>query len=88
VNARLILAAFAWLAVSAGVAQAQALPAAQPAPPQSGKVQAGPVQTGHVELELIGADTAASPGSTVQVAVRQKIEPGWHTYWLNSGDAG
>jgi thiol:disulfide interchange protein DsbD len=46
------------------------------------------VQTGHVELELVGASTAAVPGSTLQVAVRQKIMPGWHTYWRNSGDAG
>ena len=77
-TARLILAAFAWLALSAGIAQAQP---AQPAKP-------GPVQTGHVELELISADAAAAPGSTVQVALRQKIAPGWHTYWRNSGDAG
>lgn len=77
-TARLTLAVFAWLALSAGVAQAQTTAVAKP----------GPVQTGHVELELIGSDLAASPGSTVEVALRQKIAPGWHTYWRNSGDAG
>lgn len=28
------------------------------------------------------------PGQTVWVAIRQDIEPGWHTYWRNPGDAG
>ena len=28
------------------------------------------------------------PGSTIYVALRQKIQPGWHTYWRNPGDAG
>ncbi|WP_240387369.1 protein-disulfide reductase DsbD family protein [Brevundimonas naejangsanensis] len=30
----------------------------------------------------------AAPGSTAVVAVRQKIQPGWHTYWRNPGDSG
>ncbi|MFZ4164927.1 protein-disulfide reductase DsbD family protein [Brevundimonas sp. NPDC058933] len=30
----------------------------------------------------------AAPGSTAVVAVRQQIEPGWHTYWRNPGDSG
>src|SRR5690606_26939434 len=30
----------------------------------------------------------AAPGSTAIVAVRQDIEPGWHTYWRNPGDSG
>jgi thiol:disulfide interchange protein len=30
----------------------------------------------------------AAPGSTVVVAVHQKIAPGWHTYWRNPGDSG
>ena len=30
----------------------------------------------------------AVPGSTVVVAVRQSIKPGWHTYWRNQGDSG
>ena len=29
-----------------------------------------------------------APGSTTVVAVRQKIAPGWHTYWRNPGDSG
>lgn len=68
------------LASSAALAQAAPAPAAQ--------ARTGPVQTGHVELELISGSTAAVPGATVQVALRQKIAPGWHTYWRQSGDAG
>ncbi|MBU2116388.1 MAG: thiol:disulfide interchange protein, partial [Alphaproteobacteria bacterium] len=30
----------------------------------------------------------ATPGSTLMLAVRQDIEPGWHTYWRNPGDSG
>ncbi|WP_183254042.1 protein-disulfide reductase DsbD family protein [Brevundimonas basaltis] len=30
----------------------------------------------------------AAPGSTAIVAVRQDIEPDWHTYWRNPGDSG
>jgi len=51
-------------------------------------VQAGPVKTGHLEAELVAQDAAAVPGSTIYVALRQKIQPGWHTYWRNPGDAG
>lgn len=48
---------------------------------------AAPVNTGHIEAELV-AQEAAVPGGTVYVAVRQKIVDGWHTYWRNAGDAG
>jgi thiol:disulfide interchange protein len=46
------------------------------------------VKTGHIEVELVSQETAAVPGSTVFVALRQKIQPRWHTYWRNPGDAG
>ena len=45
------------------------------------------VHTGHLELELI-AEAPAQPGKTVLVGLRQTIQPGWHTYWRNPGDAG
>jgi thiol:disulfide interchange protein len=54
----------------------------------AGAAKAAPVNGGHVELELVPSVAAAAPGSTVHVAVTQKIAPGWHTYWKNSGDAG
>ncbi|MBI1683251.1 protein-disulfide reductase DsbD family protein [Caulobacter hibisci] len=46
------------------------------------------VKTGHIEVELVAQEAAAVPGSTVFVALRQKIQTHWHTYWRNPGDAG
>ena len=28
------------------------------------------------------------PGGTFTVGVRMEMDPGWHTYWKNPGDAG
>jgi thiol:disulfide interchange protein len=50
--------------------------------------KAEPVQTGHIDVELVAQETGVAPGSTIYVALRQKILPGWHTYWRNPGDAG
>jgi thiol:disulfide interchange protein len=49
---------------------------------------AAPVNTGHIKAELVAQDAAAPPGATVYVALRQKIDDGWHTYWRNPGDSG
>jgi thiol:disulfide interchange protein/DsbC/DsbD-like thiol-disulfide interchange protein len=56
--------------------------------PLANAASAAPVKTGHVEAELLSQTTGAAPGSTLYVALRQKIMPGWHTYWRNPGDAG
>jgi thiol:disulfide interchange protein DsbD len=50
--------------------------------------RAAPVAAPHLRLELAAETSAATPGSTVWVAVAQTIDPGWHTYWRNPGDAG
>jgi len=50
--------------------------------------RAAPVQTEHVEAELIAEQTGWLPGSTQWVALRLKPEEGWHTYWRNPGDSG
>jgi thiol:disulfide interchange protein DsbD len=49
---------------------------------------AAPVKTAHVEAEIVSQSKSAPAGSTVYVALHQKIIPGWHTYWRNPGDAG
>jgi thiol:disulfide interchange protein DsbD len=51
-------------------------------------VMAASVKTNHVEAELVAQTRTTAPGSTLNVALRQKIIPGWHTYWRNPGDAG
>ena len=45
-------------------------------------------RTAHVQADLIPQTATAAPGKTLYVALRQKIAPGWHTYWRNPGDAG
>jgi thiol:disulfide interchange protein DsbD len=49
---------------------------------------AQPVNTGHLEAELVSAAQGVAPGQTIHVALRQKIQDGWHTYWRNPGDSG
>ena len=49
---------------------------------------AAPVKTEHVEAELVSERTALVPGQTTTVALRLKMQDGWHTYWQNPGDSG
>jgi thiol:disulfide interchange protein len=42
----------------------------------------------NVHVRLVAEDSAVAPGGTVAVALAQDIRPGWHTYWINPGDAG
>ncbi|HWA00313.1 MAG TPA: thioredoxin family protein [Caulobacterales bacterium] len=49
---------------------------------------AEPFRTPHVEIELHAAQSAVAPGAPFQLVLRQKIIPGWHTYWRNPGDSG
>ncbi|KQW82028.1 thiol:disulfide interchange protein [Brevundimonas sp. Root1279] len=48
----------------------------------------GVQRTERIAAELVAMSQWAAPGSTAIVAVRQDIEPGWHTYWRNPGDSG
>ena len=42
----------------------------------------------HTQATLVLSDDMARPGDTVWAGVLLKMEPEWHTYWKNSGDAG
>jgi thiol:disulfide interchange protein DsbD len=44
--------------------------------------------THHTKVKLLLSADTARPGDTVWVGVDMKMDPGWHTYWKNSGDAG
>ncbi len=53
----------------------------------------GPTQTDlltetHTQADLLAETSAVAPGQPVTVALRLKMDPGWHTYWINYGDAG
>ena len=42
----------------------------------------------HVEASFIAETRSVVPGQPLHLALRQEIQPGWHTYWLNPGDSG
>lgn len=46
------------------------------------------VKTGNVTAQLVSERIALTPGRTAWLALHFTIRPGWHTYWLNPGDAG
>src|SRR5579871_6831109 len=70
-----------FLSLPAGLIAALALGLAAPA-------AAAPVRAQHLTAELVADHAAIAPGGTVEVALRQSIDPGWHTYWRNPGDSG
>jgi thiol:disulfide interchange protein len=45
-------------------------------------------QSPHSDIALISDVSSAAPGTTVTVAARLTLDKGWHTYWINPGDAG
>ncbi|MEQ9505069.1 MAG: protein-disulfide reductase DsbD family protein [Hyphomonas sp.] len=40
------------------------------------------------EAELISERAGVLPGETIFVALKMTLDPGWHVYWRNAGDAG
>ena len=42
----------------------------------------------HTQAQLLLSAEMAKPGDTIWVGVDLKMEPGWHTYWKNPGEAG
>lgn len=47
-----------------------------------------PVSQPHVVAELIPEMTTVEPGKAFDIALHLHSDPGWHTYWINPGDAG
>ena len=42
----------------------------------------------HVAIEALADQQTVQAGQTFRVALVQQIQSGWHTYWINPGDAG
>ncbi|MEX2220689.1 MAG: protein-disulfide reductase DsbD domain-containing protein, partial [Candidatus Rokuibacteriota bacterium] len=55
----------------------------RPAPP--GPAPSGPPR---VAVTLLSEGASIEPGASFWVGLRQRIAPGWHTYWTNPGDSG
>ncbi len=49
--------------------------------------RSAPVQTDHVEAELVSENTTLTAGDN-WVGLRIRPEAGWHVYWRNPGDSG
>lgn len=49
---------------------------------------AAQASAGHVQAELLADVSAIQPGKPFWLGVRLSIDPGWHVYWRNPGDAG
>jgi len=52
--------------------------------PAAAQIEPGP----KVAARLIAEQSAIAPGERVPVALELKMKPGWHTYWINPGEAG
>lgn len=46
------------------------------------------VRTDHTQVELISETTSVAPGKSFSLGLRLAPDIGWHTYWINPGDAG
>ncbi len=80
----------AWLAVSAVLALTfVALPGATLAAPN---IKAEAFQQNdpspHSDITIGAELKSVRPGERFTVALRVTLDPGWHTYWTNGGDAG
>lgn len=45
-------------------------------------------KSGHAEVSLLAGVASYQAGQPVPVGIRLKIEPGWHSYWINPGLGG
>lgn len=45
-------------------------------------------ENGRARADWISESTTCEPGKSIQTAIRMVIDPGWHIYWVNPGDAG
>lgn len=49
---------------------------------------AEPVRTEHALVDLLVQARSTAPGVPFFAGVRIRLDPGWHTYWINPGEAG
>jgi len=52
------------------------------------QLPSGDDRTPYSEIQLVSSVAAVSPGVPFTLAVHLTVDPGWHTYWVNGGDAG
>ncbi|MGE0161477.1 MAG: hypothetical protein AB7T31_19045, partial [Gemmatimonadales bacterium] len=52
------------------------------------QLPAGDDPTPYSEIQLVSSVASIQPGASFTLAVHITVDPGWHTYWTNGGDAG
>lgn len=48
----------------------------------------GPIKAQHLTVQLVSASSTMAPGGTLQAGLTFTLDPQWHVYWINAGDAG
>ena len=51
-------------------------------------VSAAFAQAPATQVSLVHAESQVKSGSVITVGIRFLLQPGWHLYWMNPGDAG
>ena len=51
-------------------------------------LESAPVTSPRATVTIVSDQAAIAPGQPFRLALRQRLAPGWHTYWINPGDAG
>lgn len=49
---------------------------------------ASAAENGRARVDWISESPTCEAGKSLRTAIRMAIDPGWHTYWINPGDAG
>jgi thiol:disulfide interchange protein DsbD len=58
------------------------------AAPPARAAESAPVSSPRATVTLLSDSAAIAPGVPFRLALRQRLAPGWHSYWTNPGDAG
>ena len=53
-----------------------------------GRGFAAPVRASHLTVELVTETTSIAPNHDFLAGLHFVLDPGWHIYWINAGDAG
>jgi thiol:disulfide interchange protein DsbD len=56
--------------------------------PRAFALETPAVSTARDAASLVSESDSFKSGTPIRVALRLKLQPGWHTYWSNPGDAG
>ena len=54
----------------------------------AGAAESAAVVSKRVTATLVSDTDAVAPGRPYHVGLRLRLAPGWHTYWINPGEAG